>query len=242
MSSEFSVIREEFDEELEAIKAIIAAFSDSKIGSPKTRVAAVNSATLLLAATFEEFIREMARTYARAVVIGSNTFDQIPARIASTAWKRSMEALSRLRLDSKEKVGSREIAFTDAQSRFNVIYQFCQGDITQDIYSDLIHNENNMRPTEINGLFRVSDLKDVCRVICDKQILLDAFAETEPSKAHGQLVESLDAFFERRNQIAHSIAIMRSTGPDLIQKDIDILSRFGRALCETLEAVAPKQK
>ena len=239
MSSEFSVIFEEFDEELEAISAIITAFSDPKTGNPKTRVAAANSATLLLAATFEEFIREMARTYARAVVMGANTFDQIPSRIISTAWKRSMEALSKIRLDTKEKGRAYEMVFAEAQFRFNVVYEFCNGDKTKDIYKDLIHNDNNMRPGEINGLFRVSDLSNICRTVCDRKILSDAFAESDPNKAHGQLMVSLEEFFDRRNQIAHSIAIMRSTSPDLIRKDIDMLSRLGKALCETLEEIAP---
>ncbi|MDO8878382.1 MAG: HEPN domain-containing protein [Pseudolabrys sp.] len=240
MSSEFSVIREEFNEELDAIRAVISAFADPQIASPKARVAAINSATLLLAATFEEFVREMARTYARCVVRGSETFEKIPGKIAATAWTRSMEALARLQIDIKEKGASREAIVTDARARFNVVYEFCRGDLTQDIYADLIHNENNMRPQEINRLFKVSDLGNVCLAICNKTPLLDLFVETEQGKTHGHLLDSLEDFFERRNQVAHSIAIMRSSGPDLILKDIELLSNFGWALCETLEAVAPK--
>ncbi|MFE0759131.1 MAE_28990/MAE_18760 family HEPN-like nuclease [Inquilinus sp. NPDC058860] len=242
MSSEFSIILEEFDEELEAIRAVILAFSDPKAGTPKTRVASVNSATLLLAATFEEFVREMARTYARSVVRSSKRFEEIPKKIASTAWKRSMEYLARLHIDIGDKSSSHEALFSDALARFNAIYEFCRGDLTQDVYKDLIHNEHNMRPNEINGLFKVSDLTNICRAVCDKKPLLDTFSETQPEKTHGQLLSGLEDFFERRNQIAHSIAIMRSSGPDLVLKDINLLSQFGKALCETLETVVPRPK
>lgn len=239
MSSSFAAIREEFDEELDAIKSIITTFSDPQRGSPKTRVAAINSATLLLAATFEEFVRDMARAYARSVVAGSDTFESLPQGIATIAWRRSMEALARLQLDGTEAGGSREATLVDAESRFRAVYQFCRGDLTQDVFQDLIHNENNMRPNEVNGLFRVSDLRNVCLMICDKTPLRQVFAESEPTKTHGRLLETLGAFFERRNQIAHSIAIMRSAGPDLIMKDIEVFGQFANALCETLESVVP---
>ena len=184
----------------------------------------------------------MARAYARSVVNGSETFDKIPTKIVATAWRKSMEALSRLQIDAIDERSSRDVIFMGALARFNSILEFCRGDRTQDIYKDLIHNENNMRPVEINGLFKMCELRNVCLAICDKLPLLEAFAETEPGKAHGQLLISLNAFFERRNQIAHTIAMMRSSGPDLIMKDIDLFSRFGMALCETLEAKVPEPK
>jgi hypothetical protein len=53
-------------------------------------------------------------------------------------------------------------------------------------------------------------------------------------------LSSLEEFFERRNGIAHSLNPARSSGPDQILKDIDLLEAFGKSLCETLEALAPK--
>ena len=64
--------------------AIPLSFSDGK-QPPKLRIAAANSATLLVAATFEEFIREMAREYARAVVLGVEKFDKLPSDLVGTA-------------------------------------------------------------------------------------------------------------------------------------------------------------
>jgi hypothetical protein len=52
-----------------------------------------------------------------------------------------MEGLARVHLDPKKEVFSRESVFSDAQTRFAIAYQFCRGDLTQDIYQDLIHNE-----------------------------------------------------------------------------------------------------
>ena len=232
----FAVILEDFEDELDAVKAIITTFSAPGAGGPKTRVAAANSATLLLAATFEEFVREMARAYARAVVAKRGSISKIPSRIASTAWRRSMESLAKLRVAGETIGGFHEATLSEALSKFNSIHAFYQGDITQDIYQDLIHNENNMRPNEINSLFRVSDLSDVCRAMCNTQSILTAFDETDSGKAHGHLLRYIEAFIERRNKIAHSIAIMRSSGPNVILNDIEILRGFGKALHETIEA------
>jgi RiboL-PSP-HEPN len=159
MTSAFTVLFEEFDEELSAIKILVDASADPKLGRPKARVAGANAATLLLAATFEEYVRELARAFARAVVESCSSHEKLPPRLASVAWRRTMEALAKVRLKPTEE---RENVFAEALARFTVTYEFCRGDLSQDIYQDLIHNENNMRPQEINSLFNISGLRDVC--------------------------------------------------------------------------------
>ncbi len=204
MASIFQVITEQFIDDLNAIRSLVVTFSDpQKTG--KARIAAANSATLLVAATFEEFVREMARQYARAIVTNTASFEKLPPKLASTAWKRTMDGLSKMRFGGNDSGVGRENVFGAAQARFTVIHEFCKGDLTQDIYRDLIHNENNMRPGEINGLFKVSGLGDVCNKLSDKQPMLDLFGEAEPGKAHGRLLSQMEDFFERRNAIAHAL-------------------------------------
>jgi hypothetical protein len=237
LASTFDIITEEFVDDMEAIRSLVVTFSDPQ-RTPKARVAAANSSTLLVAATFEEFIREMAREYARVVVSNSASFEKLPPKLASTAWKRTMEGLARLRLDGEYAGAGVENVFGAAQARFSVIYEFCKGDLTQDIYRDLIHNENNMRPNEVNGLFKVSGLGDVCQKLSDKQAIFDIFGETEAGKAHGKLLAGLENFFERRNLIAHALNSGQSSGPDQIINDINMLEAMGMALCETLNALS----
>lgn len=232
MASGYEVIAEEFVDDMEAIRSLVETFSDPQ-KSAKARLAAANSATLLVAATFEEFIREMAREFARAVVTRTESFEKLPPKLAATAWKRTMDGLAKVRFDDTQ---SADNIFRTTQARFTVIYEFCKGDLTQDIYRDLIHNENNMRPGEINGLFKVSGLSDVCKKASDKQCLLDFFGEVEPGKAHGKVLAGLEDFFERRNAIAHALNPGQSSGPDQIINDIDMLEVFGKALRETLDA------
>lgn len=237
MPSSFSIITDEFIDDLEAIRVLVDVFS-SPTQTSKSRIAAANSATLLVAATFEEYIREMAREYARSVVLNTTSFDRLPNSLASTAWKRTMDGLSRVKFKDNADASYLNI-FVDALARFKVIHEFCCGDLTKDIYRDLIHNENNMRPGEINALFKVSGLKDVCAKSSDKQPMLDIFGETEAGRAHGKFMLGLEEFFERRNKIAHALNLGQSSSPQQISTDIEMFEGFGKALNETLILIYP---
>jgi len=235
MADAFDLISDDFVADLNDIRSVVRTF-DSPTFMPKTRVAAANSATLLLAATFEEFVREMAREYARAVVNGTGSFAQLPRKLAGTAWKRTMDGLGKIKFD--EHASGVDLV-NAANAKFSTIYEFCRGDLTKEIYMELIHNDSNMRPTQLNELFNVSGLSDVCRRCSGEQVLLDHFGETEPNVTHGKLITALQDFFERRNGVAHSIAAMRSSGASQILTEIDLLERFARALSAILESNAP---
>lgn len=236
MSTAFSVIYDEFGENLDALKAVVEAFSTPGAGSGKTRVAAANSVTLLLAATFEEFVREMARSYAKAVIASCATIDDVPYKLIKHVWARYVDGFAKMQFDTKTK---REDSIAAAYSRFTAVHEFSVGNLAKDIYKELIHNENNMRPQQINTLFKISDVRDLCHRISDKTPLTTHFNLNDQGKVHGLLVDSLDDFMERRNDVAHSIAMSSSSGPDQLEKDIEFLRRLGEAMSQTLEAIAP---
>lgn len=230
------MIFDEFVDDLNTIRLLVSTFS-SPTQSPKLRIAAANAATLLVAATFEEFVREMAREYARLVVARAPSFERLPPKLVSTAWRRTMDGLSKIKMHNPDGSSSAN-TIIDALARFTVIHDFCRGDLSKDIYRDLIHNEHNMRPAEINGLFKVSGLSDVCTKSSDKAPILDIFGETDAGRAHSKFVSGLESFFERRNLIAHSLSPTQSNGPDQIAADIDLLLGFGGSLQETLNILS----
>lgn len=235
--SVYEIVREDFVAELDAIRQLVNAF-DGVGREGRTRLAAANSATLLVAAKFEEFVREMAREYARAVVASAPSIDELPKKLLSTAWKRSMEGLARVRFDVEQP--ARESLMVDAQVRFSIVYDFVKGDITKDVYRDLIHNENNMRPGELNSMFNVAGLGNLCGKACERSAILTFFGETEAGKAHTKLLGALEDFFERRNGIAHWLSRGQSNGPEQIFTDLDMLQAFSEAMFQTLEAVTPQ--
>jgi len=148
-----------------------------------------------------------------------------------------MTSLARVRFDVEQS--ARESLMVDTQARFLVIYEFVKGDLTQDIYRELIHNENNMRPNELNSMFNIAGLSDVCSKVCDKPAMLTFFGETDEGKAHGKLLAALEDFFERRNGIAHALNPGQSSGPEQIMTDLDMLQAFSEAMVQTLDALIP---
>lgn len=238
MSTPFAVITEDFERDLKAIQSVVDAFDDPSKGSPEARESAANAATLLLAATFEEFVRSMARAVARKVIQAASSFSQLPSKLATTAWRRTMRSLTQLRIDNKGRFLSSDGGTSEPRSRFDGIYEFCKGDLSQDIYRDLVVNENNMRPREINLLFGISGLRDVCRQASSEEPLVEHFNEDDKDRSHGRLLSFLEDFFNRRNTIAHSLNAA-SSGPDLIRYDIATFRAFGRSLCETVECYTP---
>ena len=235
MATDFAAITDDFESDLDAIRSMIDAFDDPSKGLPKVRVSAANAATLLLAATFEEFVRSMARAVARKVVQTASSFSQLPSKLATTAWRRTMKSMTQLRIDNRNRFLSSDGRTSDPRSRFDGIYEFCKGDLSQDIYSDLVFNENNMRPGEINSLFSVSGLGNVCHRVSSKGPLVQHFKEDDEGRSHGELLSFLNDFFNRRNTIAHSLNTHQSSSADLIRYDITTFRAFGQSLCETVE-------
>ncbi|MDG1532009.1 MAG: MAE_28990/MAE_18760 family HEPN-like nuclease [Paracoccaceae bacterium] len=233
MPTVFSVIKDDFVENLDSVCALVDAF-DQPGSDAKTRVASVNSSVLLLAATYEEFIREVAKEYARWVVSAAANVDALPSKLTETAWKRTLEGLARTRL----KVNGSSVLETvsrASRTKFDAVCGFISGDLTQEVFDDLIHNENNMRAGELNSMFKVSGLSNICTRICERDEVQHFFSETNAGVAHGLFITQNDEFFERRNAVAHSLNASSSVAPDQVRQDIAFFRATGLSLCAFLD-------
>lgn len=238
MTTVFSPIMADFRAELDAIRSLVNEFRGPSAPG-KVRVAAANSATLLLAAAFEQFIREMAEARARDVVASAASVREVPRRMTRAAWtslSRTMHSLGHVDIETPEETGR----LSDARRRFDALWEFLRDDLDQDIYTDMFHNENNMRPKEINRLFGITGLKNVCKKIAARTPVLEHFGESEESRCHGVLVHALQDFFERRNRISHSLNALNSATVDRIEADLEMFDVFSASLCMTLESKSSK--
>ncbi|MFE8101455.1 HEPN domain-containing protein [Brenneria goodwinii] len=233
MATTFDVISEDFLKDLTAISDLVEAVR-SVGASARARIASINSSTLLLAATFEEYVREMGRQYARELVLRVNDPQKLPRKLTATAWKRTLEQLARAKIDTGGTPLSLVHISSEARASFDSVWEFLGGDLTQDIYSSLIHNENNMRPGEINAVFSVCELKDICLKISSKQELKDHFNEDDERKVHGLFMTAINDFMEKRNDIAHALNVENSIGVDDFHKTLDLMKAFSSALSSYL--------
>ncbi len=234
MTGSYDLIAEDFLSDIGALSELVSAAHVAGT-SPKTRVASVNSATLLLAATFEEFVREMARQFARDTVTRTADPRKLPKKLTATAWKRTLESLARARIDTGGTPLSLDHIASDSRTKLDAALAFIGGDTTQDIYPVLIHNESNMRPNELNNAFSLCDLKDACLKISDHEILKECFGEEETGKVHGKFILWLNDFMETRNSIAHALNSGRSAG----REDFVSWARTFKAIALALAGTLP---
>lgn len=235
MSTPFSVIVDDFEIALTPLEEIVNN-GQSKASSPRARVASVHAATLLLAATFEQFVREMALEHAVQIVAKASSISDLPDALLDTAWRRTFEQFARSKPSGRSKKEALEIFAKQARPSIDALCTFIEGDITQNIFDHLIHNENNMRAGEINALFKVSGCSNVCAQACKQTQLKIVFDTDDEGKVHGGFLQALDTFFERRNAIAHSLNTASSSGPETLFYDIDIFLAFSKDLQATLDS------
>lgn len=240
MTTIFDAVSDDFLADLKAISELVTAVQ-APGNSARSRVASVNSSTLLLAARFEEFIREMGRQFARETVSRNLDTNDLPRKLAATAWKRTLENLARAKIDTGGTPGSLTAISQHAKSRFETVCKFLEGDKTQDIYDYLIHNENNMRPNQLNAIFSICDLKDICSKISDKPSLKEYFDEEDAGKVHGQLLIKLNDFMEKRNDIAHSLNPGSSPVPSALLDDVVFFEALASSLGVTLPEHLPAE-
>ena len=235
VASTFSAIVGDFDEELTSL-GVLVQIGQAKGVPPKTRVASIHATTLMLAAAFEEFIRQMARAQAIQVVERASSVADVPDKLLETAWKRTLNELARAesrRLSKKESL--RMSLAKRARLEINALCSFVEGDIGQNIYDDLIHNEHNMRPGEVNRMFKISGLRNICQRICGQASLKAFFEQRNENHTHRDLLVELDNFIDRRNEITHSLNSASSSGPGEVFRIIEMFRAFAKDLGATLE-------
>lgn len=227
MATEFDLIYEDFEAELVAIEGMIASLA-TRGGAPtsaRSRIAGANAAVLLLAATFEEFVRQEVRAIFVAKASTAPSFDVFPEKIAAAVWRRSLERLAR---QSLEDLARDPNALSD---RLNATVKFCiDRDPHADVGEAVAHNDNNMRPTELNRLFNQLGLKNMLARAAESPELTGLLGCDDAGKANIELQFWMEEFFQRRNTIAHNIQLNSSSGPPALAGDIARFRELGRAL------------
>ena len=236
VASSFSVIVDDFDEELTSLGLLIE-MGQARGVPRRTRVASINATTLMLAATFEEFIRQMAREKAIQVVNKARSVVDVPDRLLETAWKQTLAALARAKANGRSKREALRVSVTQARPKIDALCSFVEGDIKQDIYDHLIHNDYNMRPDEINKMFKISGQRSICHLVCQQASLKIFFDREDEDETHRDLKEALNHFINHRNEITHSLNSATSIGSEDVFRVIEMFRAFAKGLGAALEPV-----
>ena len=234
LPSPFSVIVEDFDQELTSLELLVK-IGQGRTVVARTRVASIHATTLMLAAAFEEFVREMAREYAKHVVRQANSVSELPEKLVVTAWRRTLSELARVHGRGRSRTEVIRMSAKQTRPTVDALCSFVEGDIGQDIYEHLVHNENSMRAGEINKMFRIGGLRNVCLQVCAQTSLQEFFRQEDQRLTHQDFLAELENFIDRRNEIAHSLNSGISSAPEEVFRVIGMLRAFAKDLGLTLE-------
>lgn len=232
MDTEFDLIFEDFSDELQALSDMSGL--QSPTATARSRIAAGNAATLLLAAVFEEYIRQQVRMAFKQKAIRARTIEDFPKGITVKVWKKTLENL--LRVPISELDGNSR----NLEDKFSAAIAFSlKKDITSEVSEAISHNENNMRPDQINNMFSQIGISGILGKCAEHENIIDLVGGSDPSDARIKLVARIEDFFRRRNMVAHAIKLGSSSGPTEIANDIGLFFTLGKALCMALAREIP---
>lgn len=234
MANSFGLIFEEYSLELGAISGMVQATEPTDTPKPpaKVRIAAANSATLLLAAVFEDYIRQQVVAAFEEKRRATATIEVFPKDIAKTVWRRTLDTLSKVDMADVE---ANPAAFE--AKLLSVIDFSLKKKVDADIGEALAHHQNNMRPDQLTSLFNQIGVSKVLHKSCDDAQLQSYLGKDNRDAARDALANLMNDFFVRRNRIAHAIQIANtSSGAVQLSQDIELFSIFGKALQLALEA------
>lgn len=225
MRDEYQFILDDFESEVSAITELANATRIGSSFSSRARIALANSLTLVLASVFEECVRQLVRAAWAERIKATQDASKFPPKLKAKLWRSALERVARqpfLDVDGNTRT---------ARDRIQNLVKFClDGEITVPIEYDLSHNENNMRPSQINDLFSRIGLKNIFESGCNFPELIEYFGCQTVGQTVEKLRAEIDDFFARRNSIAHAIVFGSSDGADTIDQDIEVFRLTAKAL------------
>jgi hypothetical protein len=234
--SEFSLNFDEFASELDALSEVVAGPTEgaSSTLSPRARISAGNAATLMLAAIYEEYIRQQVMSAFKEKCSRVNGHGGFPKALAGKVWKKALDNMARTQFSRVEE-RAREIE----DSIQNVLDFTLRKDLASDVSKTVAHNVNNMRPGQMAELFKDIGITEIINKSCNEPKLKALIGVPKKAELVSTVTLRLDAFFQRRNDMAHALQAGRSSGPVEILQDIELFRLFGMGLASALDTEFP---
>ena len=235
--SEFSLNFDEFSSELDALSEVVVGPTEgaSSTLSPRARISAGNAATLMLAAIYEEYVRQQVMSAFKEKCSRVNGHSEFPKALAGKVWKKALDAMARTQFSRVEE-RAREME----ESIQNILNFTLRKDLASDVSKTVAHNVNNMRPQQMVELFKDIGIAEIIGKSCNDPKLKALIGVSKKAELISNVTLRLDAFFQRRNDMAHALQAGRSSGPVEILQDIQLFRLFGKGLASALDTEFPE--
>ena len=204
--------------------------------SKKARIAIIHSSILLMAALFEKFIREIATEYLKVNIPNSQNINKVPSDFKLALWRRTFQSINKeLTKEVMNSNGVRDIII-ESELKIKKLFGFLQGDLSFNIYEDLIHNEHNMTETQVNEIFKVCGIAEICKEVCEGEQINRLYSLREKQSNYHHFRTSLDRFIKLRNSVAHDFDFRFSDNAVEFYYNCEMLIAFATDLGSCLES------
>lgn len=189
-----------------------------------------NAGIVLLAAHFEEYIRQQIEEYAKGVVISYNNLEiNFREKLVDSYWRSAASKLSRIR-----PKGSSNWANVAQQTLNNLLAYPVNGNTSQFDYKLISEHENNMRYETILELCKKLSISDVHTGMCRHTDFDNSIGNPHRDFRAREITRILNDFYELRNGIIHSIAQNVGVGQPTFQRWTEFFRLFATAFAQHL--------
>ena len=229
MGTNFTNITENFHKRLANIEYLD---NNLNLKDPDILVEISRASTLLISSGFEEYIRQVATEACKHLVSNAKSVKNIPESLFQAAWKRTFHVISN-DLDKQLPYLERyHKATIGATPKISALFEFIHGDLNQNIYDHLIYNQYNMNADELNNMFKVSGIRNMCKEISESIHIRKFFGPM--GNLNTELRNTLNQFIIRRNDFSHSSGA--PSGNFSTALDIEFFIALTKDICLILES------
>lgn len=232
LSAKFSNIRE-LSRSIENSTHITVAIGDGETETkeirPLQRAGSGLGSYLLIYFAFEDCIRQMSSAYCRYFIERHILVNRYPYTMAASYWKKSVSLLSEFNeIKSRTKSLQTKIIMDDLSA-----FIFDQ-DLTKADNDRLTYHERNLRPSEINSIFKRYGIENIIRECCSNITIQNYAAETDEDRTYQSICSELNEIVERRNEIVHRIDFSRFPASGEVSAASGFLHLLAQVMAEKL--------
>jgi hypothetical protein len=198
-------------------------------GGQNTMAAA---AVVLLAAHFEEYVRQQIEEYVKALILEYVYLDlKFKDKLIDSYWRGASSKLTRLRPLGDPLWKSRAEPLLRGLIRYPI-----EDALDHFVAATLCEHENNMRWETIQQLTGRIGIKDLSGLMFKSGVLKKELGNPRKDQFTDELRVRLNRFYETRNGIVHSIAQNTGIGTTVFDAWADFFRSFTTAFAEALDA------
>ena len=244
MSFELKALNEDFERKLDTIERMVEITLQEKSSRntefrTEIRTAATQGSTLLVAAIFEDFVRESAIEYTKCTLENATEGGDIPFRMKKkVAEKIKFEFNSKLlKHNPNETLHEFEERVSNQFKELLSLLLVSKGDYKHNVSHQIVETRANMSSTELDRLFSTIGISNFCKQLCyfNEHFQL-YFDEEDKNELYDLFLKNLDGFYSGRNTIAHSLKSAETKHPDILLENIKFFRKFGTILSMFLAA------